>query len=515
MDPQAGSSIFDDEDERSPFSSPQTPDPFPRIVREAPLPTDGEPVGLSTQEILDWQAQQRQARLQGEYQRSARLLNDIVYDNLQTNLPLASLRVLNTRQTRSTFLSSLLTPLLTARQPASEDPTLGSLLELTQEVKQALVPFGLFKRIDVRLEQAQSLLAREGAVDVVVDVEEAGRVTLKSGTEFGQAEGSAYITGDVRNVFGGAETLSVSSSVGTKTRSAFEASLKTPLFASPLQSLVLSVFSLDRDNTSYASHWEGLQGGKLTWEKRNFFGGHSITYEATQRTLQNLLPNASLSVREAARPGPSLKSSLMYAYASDTRDKTFLGTTGRLFKASQEIAGLGGSAFFLKSTTETTFSRAIGTEGLFASFSARAGAVLPMFKDRPVHLADRLLAGGPTGVRGFKMNGMGPRDGEDSLGGDLMYSIGVSLFSPLPIKPEWPFKLHAFANAGKLTSLGATPKESISPLFATAPSVSAGVGLVYDFSPVRIEANFTLPLVGSRKEGLSKGFSLGMGMDFL
>lgn len=43
----------------------------------------------------------------------------------------------------------------------------------------------------MRLEQAQSLLAREGAVDVVIDVEEAGRVTLKSGTELGQAEGSA------------------------------------------------------------------------------------------------------------------------------------------------------------------------------------------------------------------------------------------------------------------------------------------------------------------------------------
>lgn len=75
-----------------------------------------------------------------------------------------------------------------------------------------------------------------------------------------------YITGNVKNVFGGAETLSVSSSLGTKTRSATEVSLRTPLVASPLHSLSLTGFSLDRDNTTFASHWEGLKGGRLSYE---------------------------------------------------------------------------------------------------------------------------------------------------------------------------------------------------------------------------------------------------------
>jgi hypothetical protein len=45
--------------------------------------------------------------------------------------------------------------------------------------------------------------------------------------------------------------------------------------------------------------------------------------------------------------------------------------------------------------------------------------------------------------------------------------------------------------------------------------MSVGFGLVYDFSPVRLEANFTVPLVAGSGESKSKGFGIGMGMEFL
>ena len=38
--------------------------------------------------------------------------------------------------------------------------------------------------------------------------------------------------------------------------------LSTPLFASPLLSFALSAFSLDRDNSAFASHREQSQGGR-------------------------------------------------------------------------------------------------------------------------------------------------------------------------------------------------------------------------------------------------------------
>ncbi len=38
----------------------------------------------------------------------------------------------------------------------------------------------------------------------------------------------------------------------------------------------------------------------------------------------------------------------------------------------------------------------------------------------------------------------------DSLGGDLAFALGLSVFAPLPYRPQWPVKLHSFINTGKV-----------------------------------------------------------------
>ena len=38
----------------------------------------------------------------------------------------------------------------------------------------------------------------------------------------------------------------------------------------------------------------------------------------------------------------------------------------------------------------------------------------------------------------------------DSLGGDLGWAIGASLFAPLPELGHWPLRLHGFVNLGKV-----------------------------------------------------------------
>lgn len=43
-----------------------------------------------------------------------------------------------------------------------------------------------------------------------------------------------------------------------------------------------------------------------------------------------------------------------------------------------------------------------------------------------------------------------PSSKVDSLGGDLAFAVGLSAFAPVPYKPTWPLKLHAFLNTGKV-----------------------------------------------------------------
>jgi outer membrane protein insertion porin family len=47
------------------------------------------------------------------------------------------------------------------------------------------------------------------------------------------------------------------------------------------------------------------------------------------------------------------------------------------------------------------------------------------------------------------------------------------------------------------------------------PSISAGVGLIYRFDPIRVEMNFGVPLVASKSDGARKGLQVGMGVEFL
>lgn len=93
------------------------------------------------------------------------------------------------------------------------------------------------------------------------------------------------VTARIRNSLGGAETLELNASIGTKTKSAYQASFTTPVLASPLLSFSLQGFSFDRDNTAFASHREEAKGGraKLSVSHRCVFGHCSVKQGARDR----------------------------------------------------------------------------------------------------------------------------------------------------------------------------------------------------------------------------------------
>jgi outer membrane protein insertion porin family len=147
---------------------------------------------------------------------------------------------------------------------------------------------------------------------------------------------------------------------------------------------------------------------------------------------------------------------------------------------------------------------------------------------------DRFQLGGPNNVRGFRIAGLGPRDGADALGGDIYAAGGASLLLPIPrVGKDTPLRLQAFINGGRLLALknpnskkedgsfgssndvtGALRK-SFSSLTAELPSAAAGFGLVYAHPVARFEINFSLPLVMRAKEEGRKGLSFGVGIEFL
>lgn len=470
-------------------------------------------------------------------------------------LRLCAVRIQGLREVRPSFLSALCRPYVDVTsgvtslgawwygQRASfalpgEPATFKSLLDITAAIGSDMARLDLVRDIAASLEPSQLSSGNpEEDVDIILRVKPSKRFFLKTNTSVGQSEGTASIQGKIRNVLGGAETLEGSATLGTRTRHAYNLTFTTPVLASPDVWANVSALAQHRDLTGFISAHEGqhaLRAAVMVRPPANtpqMMSGDGIrnelAYEASHRHFHHLLPGASVayvlcsspSIRRLAKP--SFKSSLTYTVENDTRDDPFMTTSGSYWRGALEYAGLGGDTSFLKAEGYATLARAFGN-GWAWSLGARTGWMHTL-DERPAYLNDRFMLGGPTDVRMFRLNSLGPRQKYDSLGGDAFWAAGASLLAPIPARPEWPLKFHIFANAGQLTQAQSctstsNPDQRGLPASYTEllqPSASMGLGLLFQQGPVRLELNFGLPVLARRSDGTRKGLQFGIGLEFL
>lgn len=359
------------------------------------------------------------------------------------------------------------------------------------------------------------------------------RAVLKTGTDLGSAEGTGYINGTYRNVFGGAESLNVSASVGTRTRSAFDINFQAPVMANPDIIAEAGGYASSRSHQHLASYGEALKGGRLGFRWKRKGDVHEAGFTEVWRQVTELGENASVSVRADA--GDTVKNALNYTFTRDRRDNALLPRSGYLYKHSNELAGwagLGGDVAFGRTEIEAQGATTIPGTNVSVTAGLRGGLLYPLSlglesaegMPKPSRINDRFQLGGPTDVRGFREWGLGTRDGEDSAGGDAYLAGGASIFFPLPrLGPERPLRVQAFVNGGRLVGLQGIGGNDVNGSVANAvkmmmgqlPSIAAGVGIVYAHPVARFELNFCLPIVVRQGERARKGLQFGIGMSFL
>ncbi|KAI8628378.1 outer membrane protein, OMP85 family [Xylariaceae sp. FL1651] len=478
-------------------------------------------------------------------QRMAQLLSH----NQTLPVTLSSIQIHGAKNTRKSFLNPIFQPLI--EESRNVNYTLADLLNEVGGAVAKLQRFDIFHPdILVHLSQPSHLDPSTSPTDLNVSlrVKEKSRLLLKTGTDLGNTEGSAYGSMLLRNIFGGAESLSVNASAGTRTRSAYSAEFSTPLGSDP--NLRLSIDGLaSSTHKPWASHEELLKGGglRLNWAKENG-DRFQLGYSGTWRQLTGLAATASPTVRGDA--GDSVKSALSYLFQRERRDNPMLPQSGYMMKATTEVAGwgsLGGDVGFSKSEMEIAGAIPVSVPGLTGSSGVsiggglRAGMLYPLPLSyglsgaSPSRLNDRFTLGGPTDVRGFSLGGLGPSDGTDALGGDVFIAGSVNMLIPLPrVGPDSPFRIQLFANGGRLVAMNKTKSDDTasgqrmtaasvwdSMISATKdistglPSIAAGVGLVYAHPVARFELNFSLPLVMRKGETARKGLQVGVGINFL
>ncbi|WPG99298.1 sam50-like protein spac17c9.06 [Acrodontium crateriforme] len=486
-------------------------------------------------------------RIHAQYEKTQRRQEELIGGNSSKPVTISSVQVIGATHTRRGFLERLFQPVL-----AHNHDTTYTLREALDEVGLAvdkLNRLGIFQQpistyIDVPDQTDPSTTATDHAV--FINAKERGRYSIKTGTEAGSQEGSAYLNVVLRNLFGGAESLNANASLGTRTRSAYSATFDTPILSNPDLRFEIGGLASSTLKT-WASHEEVLKGGntRLLWQTAPGHH-HEFMYSGLWRQVTSLAENASPTVRADA--GDSFKSSLTHTWVNDTRDFPMMPSRGYLFKTITEVAGLGplkGDVAFGKFEFNSQAALPIpipfvkGESGISFTAGLRGGLMYPLTpsgQDAPskTRVNDRFQLGGPNDVRGFRLGGLGPHDGGDAVGGDVYAAGGASLLIPFPtVGKDTPLRLQAFINGGRSLSLtdprGPSSEEkpmtssdiqtsvinAVNKLSSDLPSCAAGVGVVYAHPAARFEVNFSVPLVIRKGEEGRKGLSFGVGMSFL
>lgn len=248
-----------------------------------------------------------------------------------------------------------------------------------------------------------------------------------------------------------------------------------------------------------------------------------------------------------AQARPSLKNSFHYIYTNDNRDNRHCPTRGSYLQMKNEIAGFGGDVNFIKSQFKVQnffpiLSRLIS--GLSSGFSFHAGILYPITPFSPLSvlnsrssshkhdqtasdslvggstcISDRFWLGGPLTMRGFNHKGVGPRTSPklpgaksgDSLGGDLIWSLGYSIYAPFPyaMLNDAGLRVQLYTNVGNLCAWETSLRTLISGARATV-----GVGLLLPMPIGRVEANYGYVLRANSRDD-QRRFQLGFGVDFM
>jgi len=449
--------------------------------------------------------------------------------------------------TRRNFLSPIISPLTS---DVDAPTTLGEVMATLQAVTSKLERLEIFHPdphiMISNVEPTTDPSAAPTDVSIGIKVKELGRLKLQTGTDIGNSEGSAYGSLLWRNIFGGAEMLSLHASAGTRTRSAYSTTLSVPVLSNPDMRLALDALGSSTDKP-WASHEEVVKGGNLRMSWLNKESDlNAVEYSGAWRQVTGLSGNASSSVR--AEAGDSVKSSVKHIFERDRRDNRHLPQSGYKVKSILELAGLGplgGDVAFAKGEVDLGGAVPLGIDGP-SGVSIGAGLKLGMLyplplgfdgsgKAKPSRIADRFLLGGPNDVRGFKLGGLGPHDGHDSVGGDVYAAGGINMLFPVPYKgADSPLRFQVFVNGGRLVALKNKGKDrhaaaegmdtrtvrdgmvrAFREITGGPPSMAAGLGLVYAHPMARFELNFSLPLAMARGEQSTKGLQFGVGINFM
>ncbi|WP_279478558.1 outer membrane protein assembly factor BamA [Aureimonas sp. SK2] len=409
---------------------------------------------------------------------------------------------------------------------------------LVQRAKKRLEGLRFFKTVNVST--APGSQPDRVVVIVQVDEQSTGEFSVGGGyTTGGENAGPvAEVSVTERNFLGRGQFVKVSAGFGEDTRS-YNLSFTEPYF---LGRRLAAGFDIYRtENSSSTAYDITRQGGTLrlaapitqdltaqvayNYKEETFGDDQGILvrdafgipvfangvpqYATCGNSVVAPLYTLSPIINQAICDSPYTTSSVSYALTYNTLDSQQDPRDGLFAQVGQEVAGLGGDAQFLRTTARASYFSLLSEEfDLVGQLSGGAGNVTALGDD--LRVFDNFFKGQDI-VRGFKYQGLGPRQNGVAIGGTNYANASAEVTFPLPlVSRDFGFRGAAFADAGSLWGL-----DNVDGQFGIQGEdfslrASAGVGLIWasPFGPLRV--NYAAPLAKEdfdRTQEFSFGFS--------
>ncbi|NQZ52984.1 MAG: outer membrane protein assembly factor BamA [Piscirickettsiaceae bacterium] len=178
-------------------------------------------------------------------------------------------------------------------------------------------------------------------------------------------------------------------------------------------------------------------------------------YENTQLTLSDTDPVQSYQ-DFVDREGDQFDTfSFTLGWSNDSRDSAVLPTSGMVQSLSAQVAIPGGSLQYYKLRYKASWFHPI-TDSLTFALKGALGYGDGYGDTEELPFFENYYAGGIKSVRGFRSNTLGPKDGEQSLGGSLLTTAGAEVIFPFPFlkKALKSVRFSAFADVGNVYADG-------------------------------------------------------------
>jgi outer membrane protein insertion porin family len=352
--------------------------------------------------------------------------------------------------------------------------------------KRRLEALGYFGKVNITTQPGSSA----DRVVIVVDVEDQATGSFGIGAGYAADDGVVLEASiEEKNFLGRGQYIRVAAGGGLDDARTYSLNFTEPYF---LGYRLAAGFDLFKSQTSSNDYYDYNEQGITLRVTAPITENLATTFRYTYKQIEydgtdDWQTNLSEPFRDLVNGGTYDQSSVSQTLTYNTLDDKTLPREGIYATVTHEYAGLGGDSEFYKIYGRARYFHLLSDElDIIGQLSVGAGHVMATGDD--LHVFDQFTFGGRQ-VRGFKNDGIGPRVGEDAIGGTTYFNASAEVTVPMPAVPE-DFGLRAafFADAGSLygndVPVNGTVNGTDSSLRA---SVGAGVSWASPFGALRFD----------------------------